>query len=544
MRPPLPCRSAGWRTACWALLALGCAQVREIPGGAKDESGPALIEALPPSGSTRFTGDRFVLHFNERVQAQRPKEGLVVSPPIDPPPTIASAGPRAVEVRWESPLLPNTTYSFAVGEAVKDLTEGNLATGLSYAFSTGEAIDSLIIEGTVARAFTGEPQEGVLVMAYADGDTASFTAGRPMHLTRTGPGGKFRLAHLPTKPLRIVTLKDLNGNYRYDVPQEEIGFLPEAVLPRADGDSTAKPVALALFQEASPVQQLREAVVTDDHAWRLALARPARRITIADIAREGGRLSWLQEWNTRRDTVLLWPSDTTALGEGRYAIATEEGPLDTLRYRPLRPMPYRLSAGPLPGKAEEETGLPRLIASRPLLAIDAGLARLVADTLDLPFTLEADTTHARALLLRASLPPGRSALLLLPPKTLRDIYGATNDTLRIAVGRPDPASLGTLRVAIAGGSRPHGALLLELVDAQGRAARSAARVGAGDLVTWTGLQPGNYSLRLIEDHNANGEWDTGSWRAQRQPERVWQHAPPIHVRAGWDLGIEWALPGD
>lgn len=535
-----PARRAAWL----AVLALGCAQVREIAGGPKDEAGPVLTEALPPSGSTRFAGNRFVLRFDERVQVQRPKEGLVVSPPIDPPPTIALAGPRAVEVRWKGPLRPSATYSFAVGEAIKDLAEGNLAIGLTYAFSTGDALDSLVIDGAVAQAFTGQPQEGVLVMAYAADDTASFTAGRPAHLTRAGKGGRFRLAHLPARPLRLAALKDLNGNYRYDLPQEEIAFLPDAVAPRAAGDTAAKPVTLALFQEASPVQQLREAVVTDDRAWRLALARPAQRITVTDIAREGGRLSWQAEWNTRRDTVLLWPSDTTALGEGRYAIGTDEGPLDTLRYRALRPMPYRLTVSLQSGADGAGTGGARLLAARPLRAIDAGLARLMADSADLPFGLEADTANPRALELRASLPPGRGAVLLLLPKALRDIYGATHDTLRIPVGRPDPGSLGTLRVTVTGGTGTEGPLLLELTDAQGRVARSASVARAGETVAWPGLQPANYSLRLIDDRNANGQWDPGSWRAQRQPERVWQHGPPINVRAGWDLGIEWALPAD
>ena len=137
-----------------ALLCCGCAQVREISGGPKDEEGPILEEASPPSGTVRFAGDRFVMLFDERVQVNRPKGGLLVSPPMDPPPTISVSGAREVTVSWKNELRPNTTYSFAIGEAVQDLSERNPARGLTYALSTGDAVDSLSVTGTVT--LTGE----------------------------------------------------------------------------------------------------------------------------------------------------------------------------------------------------------------------------------------------------------------------------------------------------------------------------------------------------------------------------------------------------
>ena len=166
-----------------ALLCCGCAQVREISGGPKDEEGPILEEASPPSGTVRFAGDRFVMLFDERVQVNRPKGGLLVSPPMDPPPTISVSGAREVTVSWKNELRPNTTYSFAIGEAVQDLSERNPARGLTYALSTGDAVDSLSVTGTVTHAFSGAPVEDALVMAYDAQDTSSFTKGRPMFVS-------------------------------------------------------------------------------------------------------------------------------------------------------------------------------------------------------------------------------------------------------------------------------------------------------------------------------------------------------------------------
>lgn len=134
-------RAAG--AVLFALFVSGCAQVREISGGPKDEAGPSLVSASPVAGSLRFVGGRFALRFDERVQVKRPAGGLLVSPPLDPPPVIKLTGAREVEVSWSGPLRPGTTYSFALGEAIQDLTEGNPAAGLTYIFSTGDALDSL-----------------------------------------------------------------------------------------------------------------------------------------------------------------------------------------------------------------------------------------------------------------------------------------------------------------------------------------------------------------------------------------------------------------
>lgn len=535
--------SIGRLALVFAVLATGCAQVREITGGERDTEGPEIVEAFPANGSTRFVGDRFVLRFNERIQIERSRAGLLVSPPMDPPPTMLVRGSREVEVRLNAPLLPATTYSFAIGEAVKDLTEGNRSAGLDYFFSTGDHLDSLVINGSVTDAFTGEPQDQVLVMLLEEGDTTGFTEGRPAFVTRTARDGRFQLARLPSRPFHLVALRDINANYRFDLPNEEVAFHQEALLPQGSTDSIPLPRSLRMFKEVSAMQSVREATVTADRAWRLVLARPAERVVVRDIARVGGALTWMPEWGAARDSVLLWPSDTTALAEGRYSIITEEGELDTLRYRTIKPMPFLLQANvsTLPG-----TDGVRLVitASRPIDLFNPALMRLRADSQDIAFVAERDSANVRRLVLRPEMRDGARATLTLLPKAIRDIYSGANDTLRFAVGLADPSALGTLRISITGDGLGRGPYLLELLDPQGLVVRREQHVAPGSAILWEELRPGNHTMRLIEDVNDNGRWDTGEWRARRQPERVWRHDAPINVRAAWDLGVEWRIPAE
>lgn len=521
-----------------AVLCCGCAQVREISGGAKDEEGPRPVEAIPPAGTVRFVGDRFVLRFDERVQVKRPKGGLLVSPPMDPPPTISVTGAREVTVSWRSELRPNTTYSFAVGEAIQDLAEGNPARGLTYALSTGDAMDSLYVAGAVTQAFTGSAVEDALVMAYDAEDTASFTKGRPLFVTRSGKDGRYTLTHLPQLSLQIVALKDLNSNYRFDLPAEEIAFASAVIMPAAPKDSLVGGTALHLFQEASATQRILGAEVLEDRAIRIALALPAEKLELRDVTRESGRLTWSGEWNNARDTVLLWPSDTTALSEGRYEARTEAITLDTLRYRAIRPMPFALK---VKTHGTPSTGRSlRLRASRPLAELHSEAIKLGIDSVDLPFTATRDPDDARGLLIEAqgAIPP--NAVLTLLPKALRDIYGGTHDTLRFAAGPEPESALGILRVTLAT-TDELGPCILELLDEGGRVVRRAFDVKPGSRVDWARLDPGNHTMRLIVDTNGDGGWSPGRWSLRQQPEQVFHHAKLTNVRAGWDLGITWDL---
>ena len=53
--------------------------------------------------------------------------------------------------------------------------------------------------------------------------------------------------------------------------------------------------------------------------------------------------------------------------------------------------------------------------------------------------------------------------------------------------------------------------------------------------------PAKYRLRLIEDRNANKQWDTGDFLQQRQPERVWYFKDLVELRANWEVEEMWQV---
>lgn len=515
-------------------LVAGCAQVAELSGGPKDEAPPVLVRSVPPQNATNFTGQRIVLEFNERIQLDRVRDRLLVSPPLEKAPDVRLLNARSVTIDLNAPLMQDRTYTFGIGEAIKDLTEGNQALGLALVFSTGAALDSLSISGVVRDAFTGSPRKDMLVMAYPTDSAGAFTGGRPAYATRSAADGSFTLMHLRASNYLVRALHDLNANYRYDLPSEALAFHADAV-PAGLPDSTQRPVELYMFQEEAAEQRIVDQRVLVDGQWMIILAQEARELHVQDIARSGGTLHWDAYWNARRDSVELWPSDTTMLRAGSYRITVDGHTLDTLAYRPLQRMPFNTGlalAGGMEGPSIT------LRASRPLRSTDSTRFILRVDSVERSVGAVIDASDHRLIHLGNLLPEASQAVLTILPKGVRDRFDGSNDTVRIALQRSGAKELGTVRIRMAADTSLQGMRLLQLLDGSERIVREASVDGAQREVTWERIAPATCSLRVIADLNGNGRWDPGSLGEGKQPERVYTYDKPIQVRAAWDLRVD------
>lgn len=516
------------------LVVAGCAQVREPSGGDRDTASPQLLAAEPPSGTTGFQGDRIVLRFDERIKLGG-ADKVLVSPPLAAKPAVRMLGSNAVVVELKAPLDGNTTYVFNIGDAVSDLTEGNTAAGLLYVISSGDHLDSLHVQGVLLNASTGKPEKDALVMLYDAANDTGFLAGRPSYYTRTLENGAFALSYLRPGRYEIHALRDQNGNYRYDLPIEEIAFLPEPVESQAS-DTVVH--VLHLFREVAKEQALITARAQPDGALRLVFARPAAEVALEPVEWSGGNLRWLLETNAVRDTVLCWPSDTTLLQGRLYRVVADGVTVDTVQYQRREKMPFNVGLNLV---EQEGLGGPTysLHATRPLERVDAARTSVAAPSGLLAPGLVLDDPDRR--IVRLTLPPGipPEASLLVLPKAVQDIYGGTNDTLRFTLGGPAPDEMGQLIVGFEGPGTVKAGGILQVLTSQDQVLREIRVDPGGDRVGPFALQPGTYGLRLVEDRDGNGRWDTGDLALGREPEMVRRYEGMILVRAGWDVNVAW-----
>ena len=212
-----------------ALFWVGCANIVSPQGGPKDVV-PPQIDTLQstPFGQTNFKGKQITLTFNEWISLDNPQQ-ILISPPLKRRADISLKN-KSVVVRWTDTLRENTTYSLSFGKAIRDYTEGNVAQNLRFAFSTGSVIDTLRTEGNVADALTGIAVKEVLVQLYDTFQDSVVRKQSPNYFAITDETGHFSIENVKAGTYKIIALKDVNSNYRYDQDGEAIAFAKEANL--------------------------------------------------------------------------------------------------------------------------------------------------------------------------------------------------------------------------------------------------------------------------------------------------------------------------
>ena len=124
-----------------------------ITGGPRDETAPKPVEELmePKNATTNYTGNSFVIPFDEYFQLNNPAQTIRMVPPHA---TVqAEMRKKTLYLSWEDTLEANTTYAIYLNGTVKDLTEGNDTT-LQIVFSTGPVLDTTSYTLAIVDAFT------------------------------------------------------------------------------------------------------------------------------------------------------------------------------------------------------------------------------------------------------------------------------------------------------------------------------------------------------------------------------------------------------
>lgn len=214
-----------------AMILLSSCAVQDSPsGGPKDTVPPEVIKSIPPNNSVNFAADRITLTFSEFVTLKEINNQLVVSPPVKELPEFIMRG-KNMTMKFMEPLRENATYNFFFGDAIVDITEANPLTSYNFSLSTGPVLDSLSIKGKLMDAFNKQPVEGAFVMLYDSIYDSVPYIQRPYYLAKTNKNGEFILNNLRNSKYMMFALSDINSNYLYDLPTENIAFADSLITP-------------------------------------------------------------------------------------------------------------------------------------------------------------------------------------------------------------------------------------------------------------------------------------------------------------------------
>lgn len=543
---------------CFLLLS-ACA--RQIPptGGPRDEQPPALDTLHSTRNfSTQFSGKRIELTFDEWVTLQDAATQVTISPPLAYRPSITLKGKTVrVELDEREVLRPNTTYTIRFGDAIKDLHEGNAAKDLRFVFATGAVIDSLRIGGVVADAFTGELSEKVLVALYDDFRDSAARRERPYYVTRTDKNGQFTIENVRSGRFRLLAFEDANQNFRWDGEGERIAFYPKPL--HSDSAENAI-ISLRLFRDQETLR-LRDKQANTYGVVRLTYSSPPEGVKVRALT-AGIPL----QTEISLDTLLVWyhlpegiatPTWQLLVGEKdtvTVRTATRAAFLQRRQMRFYDPAPTvaqqqrgRSSTEPnapprSPAAYQKQVALVErqqpvvLTFNAPVAAFDTARWQMWEDSLrSRGLRVRRDSVSVRTLQATAPWRGTKSARLLLLPGAVTDMYGVVNtDTLRIEVTLTPEKQLGTLMLT-AQLLKPKQAYFVQLLNGSNVAVeRRFVATSSTQKFTIPKLLPTEYTLRLVEDNNGNGRWDSGSFFEGRQPERIFSKKLES-LRANWDL---------
>ena len=116
------------------------------------------------------------------------------------------------------------------------------------------------------------------------------------------------------------------------------------------------------------------------------------------------------------------------------------------------------------------------------------------------------------------------------PEALSDFLGNSNDTLSYRVRTREFLNYSDIELTLVNAKAyPY---IIQLLDDRDNLVQE--RFATRETVfTFNTLKPGKYYLRLIEDTNGNGVFDTGNYLEKRQPERVIYYNELIDAPEGW-----------
>ena len=548
-----------------------CATVVPPEGGPKDTTAPVPLNYSPKNKVRNYKGQRISVRFDEFIELKDMQSQLVVSPAMPENPDIYVKGKRII-IETPDSLEPNTTYTIFLGNAVVNYTENIPVKNFQYVLSTGEFLDSLRITGVVKNAFDLKTEEGILVMLYKDTRDSTPYLKRPYYLAKTYGQGSFVLDNLSEGNYLIFALKDLNSNYLYDQPSEEIAFLDSLVVsaPAKSPEDTLNlitptEVNLWLFKEIQKKQGVVSHKVISPQKIFLELRRKSTALQLEVLD------TTLNDWyypveNEAGDSLYLWLTkpmpDTIHL-----KVMENTTVLDTLRFvlkkperKNRRAQRNRMRAEEEEEKEEKEEKAPRIVVSSntgngldfftyPALKFNTPVQRLdlekihlyrLQDSTKIPLEFQAilrDSAKADVLYLKCNLQESQNYRIEIPDSVFYDIFSHTHDSLEFAFKTTKKRSYGSLELNIQySDSIP---LIIQLLDAKDGVLEE--HLLTDSLLLFPYLKPGSYKIKAIADRNNNGKWDTGDYLQKLLPERVFYMKEAVQIRANWDVEQRWIL---
>ena len=175
----------------------------------------------------------------------------------------------------------------------------------------------------------------------------------------------------------------------------------------------------------------------------------------------------------------------------------------------------------------------------PLALADTSKIRLYSkiDTLwyEAPYEFRPMKNAHRTYELLGEWRPGVEYSLEVDSAAFTDIYGLTSNKLKQGFKVKSLDSFSSLIFTFEGMAGKN--IIAYLLDKGGNTTKTATTTDGS--VQFFYIKPGTYYLQMLVDHNGNGQWDTGNYDEDLQPEEVYYYPHAIECKEKWDVTLSW-----
>ena len=526
-------------------VVISCARQGTPTGGPKDETPPVFIKADPDTLATNIDVNlqEAIINFDEYIVLKDYSKNVVVSPSFQTPPIVSpqALAKKFISIKFQEPLLPNTTYSFNFGDAVQDFNENNKLSNYQYVFSTGSFIDSLKVSGHVNSSYDFAIPEKVLVGLYKMDDTykdSIVMQKKPYYVARANEKGEYQLNYLAAGKYKLIAFEDKVENVQFDYGKEKFAFVKEAVELTEN-----KQINLNLYNQ-KPSYRKPEATFKGNGLIVFKTIGATDKVNITSITKDftTAKIQAFPE----KDSINFWFNpkvDTITAKSTRLKFKVQhkdkEDEVTVLYSKPTEE--YKLEFKPMNDQKLAPNKAFILQASAPIVSIDASKIHVFKDTTEIPFKAKIDSTNNQNVLFSFDKALDDKLEVNIYPKALTDILGEKNDTLAYPIKMGTRGDFGHLKLTIQ--NVPTKPFILQLLktDKDFTVLDESYNQAGKNYFEFNFIEPGEYLFRLLVDENGNGKWDSGDFLTAIQPEPIYLYPAPIKIRAMWDASETWVL---
>jgi len=527
------------------LTVISCARQGSPTGGPKDETPPVFLKADPDTLATNvdLNLQEATINFDEYILLKEYSKNVVVSPSFQIPPIVTpqALAKKYISIKFQEPLLPNTTYSFNFGDAIQDFNENNKLSNFQYVFSTGSFIDSLKVTGRVNSSYDFKGPEKILVglykvdSAYKD---SIILQKKPYYIARANDKGEYQLNYLASGKYKLIAFEDMVENVMYDYGKERLAFHNEPIELNAN-----QQINLNLFNQ-KPAYRKPEASFKQEGLIVFKTTGATDDVTITPVGKEF-KTAYIQKF-PKQDSINFWfnPKVDTIVGKSAKLnfkvqhkdqideVSALYSKSNTERKLEFKAINDQKLAPNKPFKIQ---------TNAPIKSLDLSKIYVFKDTVSIPFKVSIDTVNAQNLNFAFEKNLDEKFEVNIYPNALTDVLGEKNDTLAYPIKMGTRGDFGHLKLTLQ--NTPSKPFILQFLktDKDFTVIEEIYNPANKNYFEFNFIEPGEYLFRLLVDENENGKWDTGDYLSGKQPEPIYLYPEPIKIRAMWDATETWVL---